>query len=100
MNEKLIIEGVEYITNLSDKYKNRTVYTKPNKKNIVTQIPGQIVNICVKEKAEIKKGDNLFVLEAMKMRNHIVSPCDGTVKKVYVKKNQLVSRNELIVEIE
>ncbi len=100
MNDTLIIEGVEYVTRLSEKYKNRPIYKKPNEKNVITHIPGQIINICVKENAKVKKGDNLFILEAMKMQNHIVSPCDGTVKKIHVKKNQAVCRKALIIELE
>jgi biotin carboxyl carrier protein len=40
------------------------------------------------------------VLEAMKMRNTVVAPHDGTVTKLHVKKNDIVAKGKLMLEIE
>lgn len=63
-------------------------------------MPGTIVNVNVKEGTAIKKGDLLFVLEAMKMENEIVSPVDGTVTSVAVTKGQTVNTEDLLAVIE
>jgi glutaconyl-CoA/methylmalonyl-CoA decarboxylase subunit gamma len=63
-------------------------------------MPGTIVSVNVKEGASVKKGDLLFVLEAMKMENEIVSPVDGTVGSVVVTKGQTVNTEDLLAVIE
>ncbi|MCY1515396.1 Glutaconyl-CoA decarboxylase subunit gamma [compost metagenome] len=47
---------------------------------------------------EVKKGDNLLVLEAMKMENMIKSPTDGLVKKVAIQQGEKVEKNEILIE--
>ena len=47
-------------------------------------MPGTILQVKVSEGQAVKAGDTLFVLEAMKMENEIVAPCDGTVKSISV----------------
>ena len=48
-------------------------------------MPGNILDIKVANGAAVKKGDVLLILEAMKMENEIVAPCDGTVSVVVTK---------------
>ena len=48
-------------------------------------MPGNIVDVKVANGASVKKGDVLIILEAMKMENEIVAPCDGTVNIVVTK---------------
>jgi len=60
-------------------------------------MPGLVLNILVNEGDEIKKGDSLLVLEAMKMENMIKSPTDGIIKKIEIKQGDKVEKNELLV---
>jgi glutaconyl-CoA/methylmalonyl-CoA decarboxylase subunit gamma len=62
-------------------------------------MPGTIINVSIKEGATVKKGDLLFVLEAMKMENEIVSPVEGTVISVEVTKGQTVNTEDLLAVI-
>ena len=64
---------------------------------IKAPMPGLVLNVLVKEGAEIKKGDNLLVLEAMKMENMIKSPTDGMIKKIAIKQGDKVEKNELLI---
>ena len=48
-------------------------------------MPGNILDIKVANGAQVKKGDVLIILEAMKMENEIMAPCDGTVNVVVTK---------------
>jgi len=65
-----------------------------------SQIPGKVISIAVKEGANIKKGDNVCVLESMKMQVGIKSHKDGTVKSIKVKQGGIVAKNDIIAEIE
>ena len=49
---------------------------------------------------KVKKGDSLFVLEAMKMENVITAPINGTIKEFNIKKGQPVNKGDVLVEIE
>lgn len=62
-------------------------------------MPGNIVSVAVKPGDQVKKGQLLVVLEAMKMENEIVSPVDGKVVSVAVAKGDTVNVGEALVEI-
>src|ERR1700742_614236 len=60
-------------------------------------MPGLVLKIFVEEGAEVKKGDNLFVLEAMKMENIIKSPADVVVKSVKIKPGDKVEKGQVLL---
>jgi len=66
--------------------------------NIKAPMPGMVLNILVEEGQDIKKGDALIILEAMKMENILKSPADGKVKKVAVKKGIAVEKGQILIE--
>uniref|UniRef100_UPI00356B0854 biotin/lipoyl-containing protein n=1 Tax=Salegentibacter sp. TaxID=1903072 RepID=UPI00356B0854 len=68
--------------------------------DIKAPMPGLILDVMVTEGAEVKEGDYLLVLEAMKMENTITAPRDGVVKVVSVEKGQGVEKNQLLIEME
>jgi len=61
-------------------------------------MPGLVLKIFVAEGAEVKKGDNLFVLEAMKMENIIKAPADVVVKTVKIKPGDKVEKNQVLLQ--
>lgn len=63
-------------------------------------MPGLVLDIRVAVGDEVKKGDALLVLEAMKMENIIKSPSDGIVKKIPVNKAQAVEKNQVLIQFE
>jgi biotin carboxyl carrier protein len=63
-------------------------------------IPGTIVEIFVKEGQEVKAGESLMILEAMKMKNLIEMPFDGVIKKIHVEEGVKVPNKTLMLEIE
>lgn len=69
-----------------------------NKVNdIKAPMPGLILSIDVAEGDDVKKGDPVAILEAMKMENIIKSPGDGIVKAIKVKKGDGVEKGEILV---
>lgn len=68
--------------------------------DIKAPMPGLILDVLVREGDEVKEGDYLLVLEAMKMENTLTAPRDGVVKAVSVQKGQTVDKNQLLIEME
>lgn len=68
--------------------------------DIKAPMPGLILEVNVKEGDEVKEGDYLLVLEAMKMENTLTAPRDGVVKSVTVAKSETVEKNQLLIEME
>jgi biotin carboxyl carrier protein len=64
---------------------------------IKAPMPGLVLKLFVTEGAEVKKGDNLFILEAMKMENIIKSPADVIVKSVKIKPGDKVEKGQVLL---
>jgi pyruvate carboxylase len=63
-------------------------------------IPGAVTLVHVEAGEQVRKGDRLLVLEAMKMQTTIHAPIDGTIKEIAVKPRQTVEARDLLVTIE
>lgn len=63
-------------------------------------IPGVILKIDVAEGDAVKAGQDLLVMEAMKMENQIQAPVSGKVTKIHVKREDAVQQDQLLLEIE
>jgi len=67
--------------------------------DVASPISGKIVNIKVKPGDEVREGDVLFVVEAMKMENEVHSPISGVVEEVLAQVGETVNPDEVIVRI-
>ncbi len=67
---------------------------------IYAPMPGLLLEISVTVGKEVQKDDPLFILEAMKMENSIVSPRDGIIKNIKGNKGDAVEKNQLLIEFE
>lgn len=63
-------------------------------------MPGKILEILCKTGDQVKLGDPVIILEAMKMENELKSPADGVIKSVNVSTGQSVEKNEFLLEVE
>ena len=63
-------------------------------------MPGKIVSINVKDGQKVKSGENLLVLEAMKMENLITASKDAKIKKISVKPNDAVEVDQILIEFD
>ena len=104
--KKLIVKvnGKKYTLDVKDKYDellhNLGLDNIAAKKinDVKAPMPGMVLNILVGEGQQVKKGDSLLVLEAMKMENVLKSPTDGTIKKVVALKGTAVEKNQLLIQ--
>jgi len=58
------------------------------------------MEVMVEKGQVVKKGDELFVLEAMKMENPIRSPRDGRVEEIFVNAGDVVQNGDVLMIIE
>ena len=63
-------------------------------------MPGLVVKLLVEVGTEVKKGDPLIVVEAMKMENEVKAPYSGKVLEIKVAEKQAVERNEVLAVLE
>lgn len=66
---------------------------------VLSPMPGTILSVNVSVGSAVKAGDVLLILEAMKMENEIVAPCDGTVKQLAVQKGSTVATDALLAVV-
>lgn len=98
--EKLQVDGVEYKTTFTQKWRNRKPWTEPNPNLIEAHIPGTILSVDVKEGEKVRTDEGLLTLQAMKMNNKITAPFPAKVKKIYVTKGERVAKGKLMIELE
>lgn len=67
--------------------------------SIKAPLPGTISSINVKVGDQVKRGDVLIVMEAMKMENNIMADKDGQVKAIHVTPGQAVAQEERLIEL-
>lgn len=67
---------------------------------IKSSMPGKIIKLLAAEGEQVKQGQGLVVVEAMKMENEIKAPKEGVVKKVGVKEGEAVEAGALLIVVE
>lgn len=67
---------------------------------VIAPMPGMVKSVAVKVGDTVSEGQEVLVLEAMKMQNSLTSGKEGKVKKVSVKEGQTVSADDVLVELE
>ena len=65
----------------------------------LSPMPGTILSVNVSVGSAVKAGEVILILEAMKMENEIVAPCDGTVKQLAVQKGSTVATDALLAVV-
>jgi len=68
--------------------------------DVSTSMPGNVVDVLVKEGDVVKAGQAVLISEAMKMETEIQAPMSGTVKAVHVAKGDRVNPGDVLIEIE
>ena len=92
------VDGTLYETQLTRKARERKPWAPPSRRQLTTLIPGLIVKVLVTPGQKVRRGQGVIILEAMKMRNEVQSPRDGTVEQVLVAAGQTVAKGAVLVE--
>lgn len=102
---KIEVEGEAFDIEIKDELDQRldsmgfsNISTK-HIKEIKAPMPGLVIDVTVKEGQEVKEGDRLLILEAMKMENSIMIHANATIKRVAVTPGQAVDKGQVLVEL-
>lgn len=103
---RLLINGKEIITSVQDHISllldklGMAIGEDEVANEVLAPMPGVILNILVSEGQEVKKGDPLLILEAMKMENMIKCPADVTIADINVVIGQNVEKNVSLIRFQ
>ena len=67
---------------------------------ISSPMPGKVVKVMVNEGDQVKEGDTVIIISAMKMESEYKAPKDGTVKKIHVKNEDTIDSNQVLIELD
>jgi biotin carboxyl carrier protein len=102
-DEKLGVLNIDtslYKTRISNKFANRKPYKPANPHLILSFISGTVLDILVKTGDSVRKGDDLMILDSMKMQNQLKCNIYGKVKTIMVRKGDKVSKGMVLLEVE
>lgn len=103
---QLNLNGKTFEVSIADNYDRLvkqlglSVVSSVKVNEIKAPMPGLVLNVAVEIGQEVKKGDGLLILEAMKMENVIKSVGDGVVKDILIKKGTAVDKGQLLIQME
>jgi len=103
---EILVNGVSYPISVESPFSyKRRKYLAKNKEiskveRIQAPMPGKIVEFLVEENQEIKVGEPLLILEAMKMQNEIVSNIQGKINKINFHADDTVMKDDILIEVE
>ncbi len=98
--QTFVVTSARYQTLLTKKYERRKRWEPLDPNEIRSFIPGTILEVFVQPGQEVKEGEPLLLLDAMKMHTKIEMPVDGKIKDVFVKQGDRVPKNLVMVVIE
>jgi biotin carboxyl carrier protein len=104
-DDQVLVNGQTYMVDVVDEQIRRFVKAGPDQSHktdlaVKAVMPGLVIDVNVSEGDQVKSGDGLLIIEAMKMQNEIKAPRDGTLKKISVTRGQTVNTGDTLVVIE
>jgi len=97
--KSLILEGTKYRTLFTKKFETLKPWQKPDPRQVISFIPGTVLKVLVKKGEKVTKGQELLLIEAMKMQNKIGSPMNGTVKNILVQPGDRIHKGVVMIEL-
>lgn len=92
----------EEVNKVQEEVKKETPAPKTQGKGVAIKspMPGTILDIRISQGQKVKKGDVLFILEAMKMENEIMAGEDGVIANIVVSKGSSVNTDDTLAVLE
>lgn len=99
----IFVNGRTYFVQDADQLRSSRIRRSGPKETpgeITPPMPSVVLRIMVKEGQRVERGQGIVVVSAMKMQTTLVSPADGTVKKIRTSIDAKVAPGDILVEIE
>jgi biotin carboxyl carrier protein len=100
----MVIGSARYAVDVQDPRSLRTrraaAGAEAGPQKVKAPMPGKIVRVMVNEGDEVKAGQGIIVMEAMKMQNEMKSPKDGKVQKVLTAEGSTVNAGDTLAVVE
>ncbi len=100
----MVIGSARYAVDVQDPRSLRTrrsvAGSEAGPQRVKAPMPGKIVRILVDEQDEVKAGQGIIVMEAMKMQNEMKSPKDGKVQKILTAEGSTVNAGDTLAIVE
>lgn len=97
-NREIKVKIETILEQLIDKM-GMTAVADNGQKEIMAPMPGLILEILVKAGDEVKKDQDLVILEAMKMENILKAEADGSVEELLVSKGNSVDKHQVLIKL-
>ncbi|MEE4196046.1 MAG: biotin/lipoyl-containing protein [Bacteroidales bacterium] len=103
---EILVNGVSYSISVESpfSYQRRKYLAKTKEASRIEKIqapmPGKIIEFLVEENQEVKEGEPLLILEAMKMQNEILSNIQGKVINIHFNVEDTVMKDDVLMEVE
>lgn len=102
---RVLVDGRNYHVNLVDERRMRVGSAQSGielhgRQKIAVPMPGKVIAVLVSEGDKVEKGQELVIVEAMKMENEVRSPISGEVKEIKVKPGETVEAGAALVVVE
>lgn len=98
-NQKLQLTLKDSLDQLIDQM-GMTDVSDDNGGDVISPMPGLILKILVEEGQTVEKGEEMLVLEAMKMENLLKAPSSGTVSTIKCESGASVNKGDLLIKID
>lgn len=95
-----VVNSAKYLTLTTTKFDKRKKWQKSDPKEVRSIIPGSVIEIFASPGQEIKEGEVILTLEAMKMYTKVEMPFDGVIKSINVAKGDRIPKDTVMITIE
>jgi biotin carboxyl carrier protein len=95
-----VVNSAKYMTLTTTKFDRRKKWEKSDPKEIRSIIPGSVIEIFVTQGQQVKSGEVLLTLDAMKMYTKVEMPFDGVIKSINISKGDKIPKNCVMINIE
>ena len=102
---EVLLRGQLFLVDVEDERQRRLRETtgvglvEEGEYNMPAPMPGLVVAVPVEDGQEVEKGDDLIILESMKMQNELKAPRGGTVSRIRVSPGDSVDQNQILLTL-
>ena len=98
--KSFVVNSAKYFTLTTTKFDRRKKWQKLDPKEVRSFIPGSVIEVFVTPGQQLKAGEVILTLEAMKMYTKVTMPHDGVIKSIEVAKGDRIPKDALMATIE